>query len=62
MYPCYGDYWLIGAPSELEYDYVDDDYDVYLFWPSSSQVLVLVNVDSWYPEDVSCRIRFVARF
>ncbi|KAI0782406.1 hypothetical protein BC629DRAFT_1594192 [Irpex lacteus] len=49
MYPCYGDYWIVGAPPELDYDYTDDDYDVYLFWPSSSQVLV--PADTWYPED-----------
>lgn len=55
MYPCYGDYWIVGAPPELDYDYADDDYDVYLFWPSSSQVLV--PADTWYPEDVSRQIR-----
>ncbi|KAI0094235.1 hypothetical protein BDY19DRAFT_999493 [Irpex rosettiformis] len=45
MYPCIGDYWLIGVSPEYEfsYDYEDDDYDVYLFWPSSSQVLVPVD-------------------
>ncbi|KAI0782400.1 hypothetical protein BC629DRAFT_1594186 [Irpex lacteus] len=48
MYPCYGDCWLIGAPPELEYDHVDDDYDEYLFWPSSQ---VLVPADAWYPEE-----------
>ena len=56
MYPCYGDYWLVGVPSELGYNYahqydVDDDYDVYLFWPSASQALV--PADGWYPEEVS---------
>ncbi|KAI0092841.1 hypothetical protein BDY19DRAFT_510709 [Irpex rosettiformis] len=43
MHPVYGDYWLAGGVStvlEYGYDYshdheqVEDDYDVYLFWPS----------------------------
>ena len=52
MYPCYGDYWLTGVSPdyEYEYDYTDDDYDVYLFWPSMSQVLV--PTDAYYPEEV----------
>ncbi|KAI0094229.1 hypothetical protein BDY19DRAFT_988096 [Irpex rosettiformis] len=48
MYPCYGDYWLVGPSLEYDYDYADDDYDVYLFWPSFSQVLV--PVDTRYVE------------
>ncbi|KAI0699438.1 hypothetical protein BC835DRAFT_571095 [Cytidiella melzeri] len=43
MYPCHNDFWLIGTSPAQDYDY-EADYDVYLFWPSSSpQVLVPAN-------------------
>jgi hypothetical protein len=52
MYPCYGDYWLVGITSQ-EYDYEDTEYDVYLFWPSSSPQ-VLVPSSASYLEEVGC--------
>ena len=57
MYPCYDDYLLVGPSLEYDYDYADDgEYDVYLFWPTSSQVLVPADVQ--YAEDVSYRLHF----
>lgn len=44
MYPCHSDCWLVGTEPAQLYDYEDADYDVYLFWPSSSpQIFVPAN-------------------
>jgi hypothetical protein len=53
MYPCYGDYWLTGtsSPHDYDYDYEDEEYDVYLFWPSSSPQL-MVPSDTGYLDEV----------
>ncbi|KAI0347299.1 hypothetical protein BDW22DRAFT_1342137 [Trametopsis cervina] len=53
MYPCHGDFWLVGNPPTQNYGYdelEEYDYDVYLYWPSSSHG-VLMPADSDYSDE-----------
>ncbi|KAI0347286.1 hypothetical protein BDW22DRAFT_513056 [Trametopsis cervina] len=56
MYPCHGDYWLVGDSPAQDYgydDFEDYDYDVYLYWPSSSPGVLVPAYSDYSDEPVS---------